>query len=109
LRQAADEPGMSSLAAIAQTGLQAAQLRMDVSAHNIANMNTLGFTPQRVREQALAPRAGVSAQVVRADHPGVALEREAVEQIAASLAYKANVFVLRMAQATTGTLLDILA
>ncbi|MGB6099472.1 MAG: flagellar basal body protein [Comamonas sp.] len=100
---------MSSLAAIAQTGLQAAQLRMEVSAHNIANMNTPGFTPQRVREQALAPLSGVSAQVVRADHPGVALEHEALEQIAASLAYRANVFVLRMAQATTGTLLDVLA
>ncbi len=100
---------MSSLAAIAQTGLHAAQLRMDVSAHNIANMNTPGFTPQRVREQAPAPLSGVSAQVVRTDHPGVALEHEAVEQIAASAAYKANVFVLRMAQATTGTLLDILA
>jgi len=100
---------MSSLAAIAQIGLQAAQLRMEVSAHNIANMNTPGFTPQRVREQALAPLSGVSAQVVRADHPGVALEHEAVEQIAASAAYRANVFVLRMAQATTGTLLDILA
>lgn len=100
---------MSSLASIAQTGLQAAQLRMDVSAHNIANMNTPGFMPQRVREQAQAPLAGVSAQVVSAERPGVALEEEAVAQIAASLTYRANVFVLRTAQATTGTLLDILA
>lgn len=100
---------MTSLASIAQTGLQAAQLRLDASAHNIANMNTPGFVPQRVREQALAPLSGVSAQVVRADRPGVALEQEAVEQIAASAAYKANVFVLRTARETTGTLLDLFA
>lgn len=105
----ADERGMSSLLSIAQTGLQAAQRRLDVSAHNIANMNTPGYTPQRVRETALAPLSGVGAEVVRANQPGVALEEEAVAQIAARIAYAANVFVLRGAQQTTGTLLDVRA
>lgn len=97
---------MSSLAAIAQTGLQAAQRRLDASAHNIANMNTPGFVPQRVQAQALTPRAGVSARVQRGEQPGVVLEEEIVQQLAARAAYKANIFSLITCQETTGTLLD---
>ena len=98
---------MSSLAAIASSGLQAADLRLRVSAHNIANMNTPGFAPQRVSEAAAGPLSGVSAQVVQGDQPGVSLEQEAIEQMAAKLAFKANVFVLRTYQETMGTLLHV--
>lgn len=100
---------MSSLASIAQSGLQAAQSRLSASAHNVANANTPGFAAQRVREQVVAPQAGVRAQVVRTAHPGVALGEEAVEQIAASVAFEANAFVLRTARDTLGTLLDVFA
>lgn len=100
---------MSSLNAIALSGLQAAQLRLDVSAHNVANMNTPGFVPQRVREQSAEPLAGVQASVTRAGQPGVALEEEIVQQLAARAAYKANIFSLITYQETTGTLLDLFA
>ncbi|WP_024539788.1 flagellar basal body protein [Comamonas badia] len=100
---------MSSPAAIAQSGLQTAGLRLQVSAHNIANMNTPGFAPQRVSEASAGPLSGVSAQVVPGDQPGVSLEQEAIEQMAARLAFKANVFALRSAQDTTGTLLNVFA
>ena len=46
------------------------------------------------------------AQVAQAPQPGVTLEAEAVEQMAASYAFKANVLVLRTAQDMAGTLLD---
>ena len=42
---------MSSAFAIASSGLQAAQLRLDSSAHNVANMNTPGFRRQAVEQQ----------------------------------------------------------
>lgn len=97
---------MTALAAIAQSGLQAAQLRMGSSAHNVANLNTPGFRRQHVQQQAAPAPGGVQAQVAQAPQSGVALEGEAVEQIAASYAFKANVLVLRVAQDMAGTLLD---
>lgn len=100
---------MSSLATIASSGLQAADLRLRVSAHNVANMNTPGFAPQRVSEASAGPRSGVTAQVVQSDQRGVSLEQEAIEQMAAKLTFKANVFVLRTYQETTGTLLNVFA
>ena len=108
-RAAADNMAMSSLASIARSGLQAAHLRMEVSAHNIANLNTPGFTPQRVQAQAQAPRAGVSARVQGGERPGVVLEEEIVQQLAARTAWRANLFALRSAQDATGTLLRLFA
>lgn len=99
---------MASFSTIALSGLQAAQARLAVSAHNVANMNTPGFAALRVHEQ-VQPLAGVHVRVERATGPGVALEAEAVEQRSASLAYTANVAVLRTAQDGTGTLLDLFA
>ncbi|QXL84000.1 flagellar basal body protein [Comamonas sp. NLF-1-9] len=98
---------MAALVSIASSGLQAAQLRLQVSAHNIANMNTPGFLPQRVQAQAQAPRAGVSAWVQQGEQPGVVLEEEVVQQLAARSAWRANLYVLRVAQETTGTLLNV--
>ncbi|PWW46812.1 flagellar basal body protein [Melaminivora alkalimesophila] len=100
---------MSSLGPIASSGLQAAQLRLAASAHNIANADTPGFRRHAVAQQALPERGGVQARVGEAAAPGVALEAEAVEQIAAAYAFKANVLVLRTAQDMAGTLLDVRA
>ncbi|MBS0292916.1 MAG: flagellar basal body rod protein [Proteobacteria bacterium] len=97
---------MTALAAIAQSGLQAAQLRLSGSAHNVANLNTPGFTSQQVQQQAMPAPGGVQAQSVQAARPGVALEAEAVQQMAASYAFKANVLVLRVADEALGALLD---
>ena len=100
---------MSSAFAIASSGLQAAQLRLDSSAHNVANMNTPGFRRQAVEQQAAPDQGGVQAQTTRMPEPGVALEQDVVEQMAASYAFKANVLVLRTAKEMTGSLLDVRA
>ncbi|HPU20666.1 MAG TPA: flagellar basal body protein [Alicycliphilus sp.] len=100
---------MSSLLSIASSGLQAAQLRLNASAHNVANLNTPGFKGQTVQQQAVPPTGGVQARTAQAARPGVALEAEAVEQITASYAFKANALVLRTADDMAGTLLDTLA
>ncbi len=75
---------MSSLLSIASSGLQAAQLRLNGSAHNIANLNTPGFKRETVQQQAVPASGGVQAHTARAAQAGVALEAEAVQQIAAS-------------------------
>ena len=56
---------MSSLSSIASSGLQAAQLRLDASANNVANMNTAHYRRQMVRQEAAADSAGVRATVHR--------------------------------------------
>ncbi len=103
----ADIDGMSTITAIAQSGLQAAQLRLSSSAHNIANLHTPGFTGQQVRQQAQPALGGVQARLAPAGQAGVALESEAVEQMAATYAFKANAVVLRVSADTTGALLDV--
>lgn len=96
----------SSLFSIAPSGLRAAQLRLDTSAHNVANMNTAGFRRHSVVQQAVVDQGGVQASVQQASSEGAALEHDMVEQIAASYAFKVNALVLRSADETLGTLLD---
>ena len=94
---------MASLSSIGNSGLQAAQLRLDASAHNVANLNTPGFRRQVV-EQTESP--GVQASVQRSPQEGSALEQDAVEQMAATYAFKANVQVLKTNDRMMGALLD---
>lgn len=113
----------SSVSSIASSGLRAAQLRMDVSANNVANANTPGFKPQSVQQEAAPGQGGVSARVgrpapepatgapaselgERAAPSGTSLEGEAVEQIASSYAFTANLQVLRTNDRMMGSLLD---
>lgn len=98
---------MSSVLAIAQSGMQAAQLRLTSSAHNVANQNTPGFRAQQVAQQEAPAQGGVQAQLQRAPRAGVALEGEAVEQMVAGYAFKANALVLRRSNEMLGTLLDL--
>lgn len=100
---------MASLTAIASSGIQAAQLRLDSAAHNVANMNTPGFHRQTTRQQAVEPQGGVQAELERASTPGSALEQDVVEQMAATYAFKANVATLKTEQKVMGALLDIQA
>jgi len=99
---------MSSLNAIASSGLSAARMRLDASAGNVANMNTPGYRAQRVVQQA-APEGGVDASVQRADAEGVSLEQEVVDQLAAKQDFMANVQTLRTGDAVLGALLDVRA
>ena len=99
---------MSSISSIASSGLQAAQLRLDASANNIANMNTPGYRARQVAQQAAA-EGGVDASVQRANTAGVSLEKEVVEQLAAKQAFLASVQTLRTGDAVLGALLDVRA
>ena len=59
-----------------------------------------------MEQQALPDGQGAQAQTRQARAPGAALESDAVEQMAASYAFKANAVVLRTASDMLGTLLD---
>ena len=97
---------MTSITSIAQSGLQAAQLRLDSSAHNVANMNTPDFHRQVVQEQVAPGLGGVQSQLAQDPQSGVSLEQEAVGQIESTYAFKANLLVLKTADQMQGALLD---
>ena len=101
---------MSSLSSIGSSGLQAAQLRLDASANNVANMNTPNYRRQVVQQEATADSAGVRATVQREPQAeGVALEQEAVEQISATYAFKANLQTIKAQDEMMGSLLTVKA
>ncbi len=99
---------MSSITSIASSGLQAAQMRLDASASNVANMNTPSYRARQVAQHA-ATEDGVDASVQRANTAGVSLEKEVVEQLAAKQAFLASVQTLRTGDAVLGALLDVRA
>jgi flagellar basal body rod protein FlgC len=100
---------MSTISGMAQSGLEAASTRLDVSANNVANALTPGFVPSRV-DAAEAAGGGVTTSVskvsdgeVRADRAllaasGTDLVAEIVGQRQAAVVYRANLATLRMAE-----------
>ncbi len=100
----------TSISSIGASGMQAAQMRLDASANNVANANTPGYRRQVVSQEAAADAAGVRATVQRGQAAeGVALEKEAVEQMAATYAFKANLQVVKTESQMMGSLLDMKA
>ncbi|MEO5794275.1 MAG: flagellar basal body protein [Rhodoferax sp.] len=95
----------SSTASIAFSGLQAAQTRLQASAHNVANSQTEGFRPLQV-EQTTQSGGGVSAQVARSSQPSAGLEGDVVAQLQAKNAFLANLSVFKTNDAMLGTLLN---
>ena len=92
------------------SGLRGHQVYLDNVGHNVANVNTPGYRRQAVAQQAQADSAGVRATVEReANEQGVALEKEAVEQMSATYAFKASLQTLKTQDAMMGALLDVKA
>lgn len=92
----------------ALSGLQAAQTRLDVAANNVANAQTDGYRREQVVAQA-QPQGGVAVQVERVPQPGADLVTDAVDQMAATYSWKANLQTLKTADAMVGDLLSIRA
>jgi hypothetical protein len=99
---------MKAITGIATSGLRAASSGLQATAHNLANLATPDATRQTVALSAQAT-AGVSSTVVDAPADPAA----PIEDVAAMLTYKAmagaNLFVLKVADQTLGSLLDIRA
>jgi flagellar hook protein FlgE len=96
---------MASITSIALSGMSAAQTQLNVSAHNIANMNTDGFKRQQVTQTAQA-QGGVSAAVGTTEVAGSALLTDVVTQLQAKHAFIANLAVFKTHDKIAGALLD---
>jgi len=96
---------MATITAIALSGMNAAQARLNSSAHNIANLNTEGFVRQELDQQAQA-QGGVSTVVRSAGAPGAALAADVVSQLQAKHAFLANLAVFKSQDKMAGALLD---
>ena len=99
---------MSSIASIALSGLNAASSQLATAAHNIANAQTPGFRRQLVQQTA-QPGGGVIVSIGRTTETGDALAEDAVAQMSATYAFKANVLSLKTQDRMLGNLLDMTA
>lgn len=97
---------MSSISAIAASGLHAASRGLQAVARNIASLATLDAAWQGVALSSL-PRGGVVAHAVQAPpDPGAPLE-DAVAMLTYRNMAGANGFVLEVAGQALGRLLDV--
>ena len=100
---------MISALSIAISGMNAAQLGLQASAHNIANLSTEGFRREQVVQTEAANGAGVEASLTRAGTTGSAIEIDLVELLQGKNALLANLAVFRASDRMHGALLDIAA
>jgi len=107
----------------ALTGLRAFDIKLDVNANNLANVNTDGFKASRVNMKEYA-QGGVQATTQQTTLPGISLgtnektgqERmssnvntaeQLVDQIVTQYDYKANALTVKTADKMQQTLLDL--
>ena len=99
---------MSTITAIATSGLRAADAATRASAHNLANLQTEGFRRERVVHTAQVD-GGVMASTVRAQEQGSSIHEDLVAQLQARNAFLANLAVFRAGSRAAGSLLDVYA
>jgi flagellar hook protein FlgE len=107
------------------SALRAFGLKFQVTANNIANVNTDGFKKSRADLKDNRP-AGVEAEISRVETPGflkpaedggpemressnVVLEEELVSLILTKRDYQSNIKALKLEEETIGTVLDLVA
>ncbi len=96
---------MLSTSAIALSGMNAAGIGLQASAHNIANLATRGFR-REVALQASSPLGGVTASLARAPGPGNSLDTDVVGLLRSKDSFLANLAVFRAGDRMLGSLLD---
>ncbi len=96
---------MASVTSIALSGMQAAQVALNTSAHNVANASTPQFKRQQV-VQTEQSEGGVATQLTQSATEGAALEADLVAQKQALYTFLANRAVIQTSQAMTGALLN---
>jgi flagellar hook protein FlgE len=96
---------MLSTSAIALSGMNAAGIGLQASAHNIANLATPGFR-RELALQASSAFGGVSASLARAPVAASALESDVVGLLQSKNSFLANLAVFRAGDRMLGSLLD---
>ena len=103
----------TSAASVGLSGMRAAQLRLDVSAHNVANAQTPGFQRQQAAQASQPIVGGVSSQLGQA--PALLaqgagglnrLAEDWVEQRLSLYSFAANLRTVQTQDAMLGALLD---
>lgn len=97
-----------SIGTIASSGMQAAALRQQVAASNVARQPVDGSPRQAVAASTQA-NGGVAASVVEAPSDPAAPVTDLVDGLSARTDFQANAAVLRRSDAALGSLLDVLA
>lgn len=96
---------MTSISSTALSGMNAAQVLLDASANNIANLDTSGYRRREVVQSAQAG-GGVSTSVTKSSVEGPSLVADVVSQLQAKNAFLANLAVFKTSNKMTGALLD---
>lgn len=109
-------PSGSSASSTGLSGMRAAQARLDVAAHNVANMQTPGFQRQHVQQTAQPAAGGVSTQMGREPASSAQgrdgfdrLAEDMVEQRTSLYSFTANLRTVQTQDTMLGTLLDVRA
>src|SRR5437763_1092398 len=96
---------MLSALSIASSGMNAAQVALGASAHNIANGSTEPFRREQV-VQSTGANGGVTTTLTRSADAGSALEIDMVGMLQAKDDFLANLAVFRRGDQMLGSLLD---
>lgn len=116
---------MSSAFGTTLSALRVFNIKLDVNANNIANVNTDNFKKSRVNLQEAAP-GGVRVTIEQINTPGIPLgsnertgeetessnvtmEEEFVDQMVTQYALEANLLTVKTAEDTQKALLDIIS
>lgn len=92
------------------SALGALGVSLDVTAHNIANVSTEGYHPLRATLSEGSGGQGVQAEVSRlSGSSGVDVAGEMVNLMQTSTAFSANATMIRAAEETSGTVLNLIA
>lgn len=97
---------MSSVSAIALSGMNAAQTGLQANAYNVANLATPGFRRAQVQQTSLSA-GGVSTTLTRTSDAGDAMPTDLVGLLQSKNAFLANLAVFRTSDRMTGSLLDL--
>ena len=90
------------------TAIRAASVRLAISAHNVANVNTPGYHAMRAMIEEQPTQLGVTVRAEQTDQP-VDLGREMVDQLMTLRYAQANMKVMKVQDQLSGTLLNMWA
>lgn len=98
-----------NITSISLSGMNAAQTRLQASAHNVANLNTARFTRQEVSQSSTNGGGTLATVSTSASGSGNSLETDMVQQLQAKNAFLANLSIFKASNDMLGNLLDTTA
>jgi flagellar hook protein FlgE len=97
---------MSSIFGVSRSGLEAAQVRLRVAAHNVANVATEGFQRQAVQATTVEGGGVITRVVPQAVQPAVPIVQDLLAAKSARSEFQANLKMVKTSFDLIGTLFD---